>query len=526
MLIDSRTLPEGHLIEAEVCIVGAGAVGITLARELAGYRFRVCLLESGGLEFDRETQELNKGEVVGQPYFPLEVTRMRYFGGTTNVWSGVCEPLDAIDFEERGWIPHSGWPFGKPHLDPFYERAQAICQLGPYNYEAGFWSDGSATVPLPFEPGRVITKVFQFSPPTRFGETYRRDVTEAGNITVYLHANAVEIGTDEAARRVSRVRAATLEGNRFEVSAGIFILALGGLEIPRLLLLSNQVQTAGLGNENDLVGRFYMEHPHLESGAILLSDPGTPMGLYERHPVNGIKIFGALALEEETLRRERLQNFSATLVFSKGEEYDRAESSEGFGALRYLYREIRRGRMPDAFWKHLGDMITDIDDVAVSLYGRLFKGDLPVYRLYNRTEQAPNPDSRVTLSPEKDRLGMNRVRLDWRLGEADKRSMRRAHEIIGQELGRAGLGRFLMELDEDDTAWPESLKGGCHHMGTTRMHRDPKRGVVDENCRVHGVSNLYITGPSVFPTTGFANPMLTLVALAVRLAEYIKGLMA
>jgi choline dehydrogenase-like flavoprotein len=526
MLIDSRTLPEGHLVDTEVCIVGAGAAGITLARELAGSKFRVCLLESGGLDFDRETQSLNEGELTGQSYFPLEMTRIRYFGGTTNVWSGVCEPLDEIDFEERDWIPYSGWPFTKSNLDPFYMRAHSICQLGPYAYDAVSWSDSDRTAALPFEAGRVTSKVFQFSPPIRFGKTYREDMTEADNITVYLNANAVEIETDEAAGTVTRLSVATLEGNRFDVSARILILALGGIETPRLLLLSNRVQAAGLGNQSDLVGRFYMEHPHLESGAILLSDPATPIDLYERHNVKGIKIVGALTLEEETLRLEKLLNFSATLVFSKGEEYDLAETSEGFGALRYLYREFSRGNKPDDFWKHVSDVISDIDDVAVSLYGRFFKRDLPVFRLYNRTEQAPNPESRVTLSGEKDILGMNQVRLNWRLSELDKRSMRRAHEIIGQELGRAGLGRLMLELDDDDTTWPESLKGGCHHMGTTRMHIDPKRGVVDENCRIHGLSNLYVAGPSVFPTAGFANPMLTLVALSVRLADHIKGLMS
>ena len=525
MLIDSRSLPENWIVDTEVCIVGAGAAGITLAREFLNRKFHVSLLESGGLEFDEETQSLCKGKTTGLPYFPLDTARLRYFGGTTNIWSGLCRPLDEVDFEERDWIPYSGWPFGRSHLDPYYKRAQSICQLGPFEYDAGFWEDRKETPELPFTGGRVVTKIFQFSPPTRFGEVYRGEMTDAPNVDVVLRANVVGMEMGETARKVTRLKVMTLEGNTFWVSAKLFILALGGIETPRLLLSSNAVRNKGIGNQNGLVGRFFMEHPHLESGVFLPSNPVIGIGLYRRHFVNEVQIYGALSLAEDVLRTERLLNFSATLSFTKGDRYDEAFRSEGVRSLRYLYREVRRGNKPDDFLEHLGNMISDIDDVAIAIYGEALKHDLPLFRLFNRTEQAPNPESRVTLSSERDRLGMNRVRLNWRLSSIDKESVRRAHEIIGEELGRARLGRLRVELDDDDTAWPPSLKGGCHLMGTTRMHVDPNRGVVDENCRVHGTSNLFIAGPSVFPTSGCANPMLTIVALAVRLAEHVGGLM-
>jgi len=523
MLIDSRSLPENRVVDTDVCIVGAGSAGITLAREFTNREFRVSLLESGGLEFDEETQSLNRGEVTGLPYFPLDMARSRYFGGTTNVWSGLCRPLDEIDFEDRDWIPYSGWPFGRSHIDPFYERAQSICQLGPFEYGAAFWEDRERTSKLPFSEDRVRTKIFQFSPPTRFGAAYREEITRAPNVDVLLHSNVVEIETDEMGRVVSRLKVMTLEGNSFWVSSKLFILALGGIETPRLLLSSNKVRGAGVGNQNDLVGRFFMEHPHLESGVLLPSDPDIEVNLYQRHFVNGIQIYGVLTLAEEVLREEKLLNFSATLSFTKGELYEKAYDSEGVRSLSYLYREVRRGNKPDDLLEHLGNMISDIDDVTVTLYGKALKRDLPMFRLFNRTEQAPNPDSRVVLSSDRDRLGMNRVRLNWQLSSIDKRSVRRAHQIIGEELGRTGVGRLRAELDDND--WPPSLKGGCHLMGTTRMHVDPKQGVVDENSRVHGISNLFIAGPSVFPTCGCANPMLTIVALALRLADHVKGLM-
>ena len=524
MFIDARTLTENTIIETEVCIVGAGAAGITLAREFIGQPFRVCLLESGGLEFDEDTQSLYEGENVGLPY-ALGAERLRYFGGTTNHWGGYCRPLDEIDFEPRDWIPHSGWPFGKSHLVPFYERAQSICQLGPFVYDVEAWETKN-TPRLPFTGDRVITKIFQLSPPTRYGKVYRDEIAGAGNISTYLYANVVDIETNSNAQSVTRLRVTTLEGNKFLVSAKLFILAAGGIENPRLLLLSNKVQSDGLGNQHDLVGRFFMQHQELETSQFLPSNPDIPAELYSPHmvdkePVRG-RIMAILTLSADTMRREKLVNFTSELqpVWQV--------KSKGVASFLHLRKAIRRGDVPDDFWQHLRNVIADIDDIAIAAYRKFF--GIPIegrpmvlLRLVNASETAPNPDSRVTLSTERDRLGKNRVRLDWRLSAIDRRSIRRGYEIIGQEVGRAGLGRLKMTLDDDDSAW--DFWGQAHHMGTTRMHVDPKKGVVNENCQVHGISNLFIAGSSVFPTSSSATPTLTIVALAVRLADQVKNLL-
>ena len=147
------------------------------------------------------------------------------------------------------------------------------------------------------------------------------------------------------------------------------------------------------------------------------------------------------------------------------------------------------------------------------------------FHLMTRQEQAPNPLSRVTLSPERDALGMPRARLDWRLTELDRRSFRAFYEVLGREMGRAGIGRVQMRdwvLAAADSPWPSSLGGGWHHMGTTRMHPDPKQGVVDADCRVHGIANLWVAGAAVYPTAGCVNPTLTLVALTLRLSDHLK----
>ena len=512
VLIDARTVPANKVIETDVCIVGAGAAGISLAREFIDRAFRVCLLESGGLEFDENTQSLYRGENIGLPYAPLEVARLRYFGGTTNHWEGWCRPLDPIDFEARKWLPYSGWPFDKSQLDPFYERAQSLCKLGPYKYDAKD-SDAKKNLRLSFAGTRIIPVIFQFSAPIRFGQTYRGEIAGARNINTYLHANVVDIETTQTSRRVSRLQVACLQGNKFWVAAKLYILATGGIENARILLLSNKVQSAGLGNQHDLVGRFFMDHPYISSGLVLPSDSGVTETLNQS---------AFLSLAPETLRDEKLLNFCTQLKPTSW-----SELSAGFSSLRVIVRAFRRGRVPADFLQHLWNVIGDLDDVAVAGYRKLRKKrDVPMELLsvIARAEQAPNPDSRVTLSNELDALGRQRMRLNWQLSAIDKRSIRRAHEIIGQELGRAGVGRLKMMIDDDDkTRLPAA--GQFHHMGTTRMHVDPKKGVVDTNCQVHGVSNLFIAGSSVFPTSGHAHPTLTVIALAVRLADHVKRVM-
>jgi choline dehydrogenase-like flavoprotein len=524
-------LPERYLVKTEVCIIGAGAAGITLAREFVGQEFRVCLLESGDIEFNKETQALYKGENVGLPYFPLDECRYRYFGGTTNAWEGRCRPFDEIDFEASDWIPNSGWPFGKSHLDPFYERAQSICQLGPFTYDVALWKDRKKSPPLPFNGDRIITKIYQMSPPTKFGEVYRDQIARANNVSTYLNANIVDIETDDTAQAVTRVRAATLEGNEFWVSAKLFILATGGIENARLLMLSNKVQNTGLGNQNDLVGRFFTEHPNILSGIFLASEQHLRAGLYQKHIVKNITVFGTLSFSEDVLRREKLANINIELRpwrYSVRDPYDETSASKGVKSLSHIYRSISQWDVPDDFWMHLRNMISDIDDVAIASYRKLFCPTLPVdmFKVYIRFGQVPNRESRVTLAEERDRFGKNRVRLDWRLSTMDNHSVDRTREIIGLELGRAGLGRLLVDLYDDYPVRPLYLGAGRHHMGMTRMHIDPKQGVADENCKVHGISNLFVAGSSVFPTVGYANPVLTIVALAVRLGDHVKKILA
>jgi choline dehydrogenase-like flavoprotein len=487
MLIDARELDHGHVIPCDVCIVGAGAAGIAIARTFRLGSTSVCLLESGGLTFDDRTHRLYDGPAEGTALNTsrsyLLSTRLRYFGGTTNHWAGYCRPLDRLDFTERSWVPYSGWPIGRDDLDPYYGLATDVLQIGSFEgtTEGRGWEPGAVVF-----DGAIPTRQFHLSP-TRFGTRFRQELASAANLKVYLNANLVQVGVNDAAAHVDRLDVATLGGKRFTVIPKLVVLAAGGIENARLLLASDRVHRAGLGNARDLVGRFFMEHPGIPVGHILLTAPLRDPDLY-----HGSAHQAFLSLSDQLQRQHQLLNGAAFLRFQPVED------------------------APDRV-QQLARTLSALERIA----GRSSSSP-PLYaRVGIQAEQSPNPESRVTLIDETDELGMRHARLDWRLSARDIESARRTMEVIALELGRRGLGRG-QAVEEVDL---EGIDFQCHHMGTTRMSAGPALGVVDAHCRVHGVANLYVAGSSVFPTSGLANPTFTIVALALRLADHLKAVL-
>ena len=511
MHIDARTLPNGSLLEGDLCIVGAGAAGITIAREWIGSHRKVLLLEGGGLQYESAMQDLYRGEIVGLPYFPLEAARLHYFGGTTGHWAGWCATFDAIDFEKRDWVPHSGWPIRREDLDSFYVRAQPLLELGPYEFSAAAWQRRDpALVPLPLDPRVVWTKMWQFSPPTRFGTTYRDAIFGARNVELYTHANVCEIEPNDAVTRVQGLRIRSLDGKEIQVRARHYVLACCSIQNARLLLASNRRAPAGLGNAYDLVGRFFMEHIEMPGGHLVLAAvPTAGMKMYEMN-YGVTKARGELALQAAVQRERRMLNGTVSLEPGAPDE---------------LAKSTFQAMPPDAVAKMRESRERSDSPPAAAATppagGRFF-------HVISRSEQSPNPHSRVSLSAERDALGMPRVKLDWRLTDLEKHSFRAFYEVLGQEFGRSGLGRvqLLDWITSTEPGWPSTLGGGWHHMGTTRMHESPRWGVVDPSCQVHGLSNLSIAGASVFPTGGGVNPTLTLVALSLRLSDSLKRKLA
>jgi len=527
MFVDSRQLPDGHLIDADLCIVGAGAAGIPLARTFLGTGLRVAVLEGGGLEPDQATQDLNAGEIVDSHHSSPLTNRLRMFGGTTGHWGGRVRPLDPIDFEPRAAVPMSGWPFRYDTLAPYYDQANRVVEVGPPLYDAPRELASRLGRTIDFDDDRVRTFLFQFSPPTRFGEAFRAELVQAPNVAVYLYANVTGLAADADADMVERARFATLDGKRFEASARHFVLATGGLEVPRLLLLSDDVAAAGLGNQNDLVGRFYMTHLTLFPNAYgLVAAPRFDRSIFDwalRH--DGHQYQAAIGPTPAMLERLSLGNFRATIN-------PHGRSGTGRGSVKKIVRTLGNAEWPDELGRHFGNIIRDLDDLGTSFWRRLMNRDLdppppPImeYSLHMSAEQVPNRDSRVRLSDRRDALGMRRIAVEWRLSETDWRTAIEGTTFLLDELGRNDFGRGRPAWDTPEE-WLAFEGSGNHHMGGTRMADDPKRGVVDSDCRVHGIANLYVAGSSVFPTGGFTNPTLTIIALALRLGDHLKRIYA
>ena len=531
MLIDARELVPGAVVEADICIVGAGAAGITLAQEFIGRPLNVCVLESGGLDFSWHAQSLYEGTNVGLPYFDLDVCQIRYFGGNTNAWGGWCRPLDPIDFEHRPWVENSGWPFPAEELKLHYRRAHGLCQIAGDSYDP---ASAVAEIArprarlLPFNPEKLETSVYRFSPPTRFGRVYREKLRQARNVRCYLNANVLKIRTGDDARAVSRLEVGCLSGTRFEVAAKLFVLAAGGIENTRLLLLSNDVIPDGLGNQHGLVGRFFMEHPHTKR-ALIATRRSMPSALYGLS-FRDAAVLARLSLPVSLRQKEELLNYSCNIhpVYL-------GHDTAGWLAFRKLVLSIDAGRRSDPYvrfppygrkrlsLREAFDITRQFDRVTIAAMLQYFQPNRLIrgFILESKSEQAPNAESRVTLDHARDAFGLNRVKLDWRTLPIDRRTVVRADEIIDEELRRLGIG-MLMPLDPAEReCWPANLEGGWHQIGTTRAHADPKHGVVDAQGKVHGMANLFIAGSSIFPTGGAAPPTLTIVALALRLAEHL-----
>jgi choline dehydrogenase-like flavoprotein len=495
---------EQKTLEGDICIIGAGAAGITIAREFINSSHSVILLESGGLEIEAETQALYEGESVGRDYFTLDTTRLRYFGGSTNHWGGMCAPLFPITFEKRPWVPMSGWPFDYAHLVPYYLRAQSVCELGPLDYSTDRLEYLLASQRLPLEPEQFSTFVIQYSPPTRFGEKYDKDLRAAPNVKVVLNANVLELEANDSLSSLRRVSCRTLSGKDFFVTAKHFVLATGGIENPRILLLSNKQQAAGLGNDNGLVGRNFIEHPHLRLGQILPATPRFEWTMYDgerwrRKP--GVRASCHITPSEALQRQERLASSTISLWPNRTDWDD--------GLTEYGRR----------FFNVVGLYLRNNGLIENRSYRSIFASDKPLesFDVTVSFEQVPNLESRVSLSRDKDFFGQNRVELDWALTKFDMDSVERTVELFARQIGKMGIGRMRVDVQADD--WP----AGHHHMGTTRMHQDPKHGVVNADCRLHSLENLYVAGSSVFPTGGTVNPTLTIVALALRLSDHLKG---
>jgi choline dehydrogenase-like flavoprotein len=518
MLIDGRKIEAGTELTADLCIIGGGPAGITLALALANTQLDVLLVESGGFEFDDAAHELNYVAADNLPYVVTDM-RLRMFGGCSNHWAGYCRPLEPETFERRAWVPHSGWPIKRPDLDPYYPRAAELCQIGQVEPDPAVWAKKTKTRFFDFDhKSEIRHAVFQIAPYTRFGEVYRAPIVDAPNLRLCLDTTVTRLQPRHDGQWLDSVSATTFAGNAFTIRAKAFVLACGGIENARMLLVSNDVEPAGLGNRNDLVGRFFMDHGHFHLGNLMTWEPFDPRFYGIEEPGEdgpGLSIH---------LRLSRAAQERAG-VGDQAIQFRDHVLTAGEHSFRAVKQALLRGHMPDNLWHHLSNVAGDFGPVVESVGRRIWYGRSDPRTYANMAalryvgEQVPNPDSRVTLTDQRDRLGLPVARLDWRYTELDYHTFRGVRDLLAQEFGRLDIGR-VQPFDDDPPQWAD---GGWHHMGTTRMSDDPKEGVVDRHGRVHSVGNLYVAGSSIFPTGDHGAPTLTIVALALRLAEHLRA---
>jgi choline dehydrogenase-like flavoprotein len=555
LITKAESIAPGETLSSDICIVGGGAAGISVALELGKTGMQVILLEAGGMKWDKGCQELYTGKVLDpSTHAPLDSYRHRRLGGTTTVWGGRCVPFDNIDFEKREHVPFSGWPISLKDLEPHYARAQQYCECGQYNYNVHeAIPDAPADLIPGFQDGEVVTsRLERFSPPTDFGKAFYAQLKHSDNIKVLLNANVLAINLSEEGTRATTLEVSSRRKGRFTINARAFVLAAGGLEITRLLLASNRVQKNGIGNHSGLLGRYYMSHLSGKISQIKIAgDPDEVVYGYERD-AQGVYCRRRFNVSERAQRQFQILNFAAWLDNAPIHDPSHRHGALSLAFLLNNIAAVRKRIAPEnnkflamggtgrnLNLAHMKNVMKGIPQIAalVPAFARdrylgrrripslILKSPANIYSIHYHVEQSPNPDSRVRLSGECDTLGMPRLVVDYRVNDLDVQSIQRAHILIDRQLREQGCGSlaFYKETEQDVLAHiREQIGVGGHHIGTTRMSREPAHGVVDLECRIHGMSNLFVASSSVFPTSSQANPTLTIVAFGARIASYIS----
>ncbi len=533
-IIRANQLADGTVIDADICIVGAGAAGITLARALEDSGFRICLLESGDYHPDEKVQSLYDLQNEGYPIRENFMSRARYFGGSCNLWAGRNMRMSRIDFTRRDWVPNSGWPLSYDELEPYYQHAERV--LGVPAFSRFTVVDAvphiEAREKQLFAAGQLDPTVALWGiKPMRFGRVNKSALRKSRSIDVYLNANVTEIVPTADGRAIEHLEVRTLEGKQLRARARNFVLASGGLENARLLLVSRRLHEQGLGNRHDVVGRYFLDHPRAIYGRIRVND-SVSLPCLTGIPLADGKFQLGIALSEQEQRKARVLNSYVSMEPALSEMAEK-QYGRSINVAKVLLRHGYAGnrtslsRIDTSSARDLIYLLTPKEIMPHFLYRpyAMLKRKVRKNRsvghltLINFCEQVPDRDSRVTLSDKRDALGMHTLKLDWRVGEAERHSIRHLHQLIGNSVEECGIGTLETR---PEIAEELQFTDASHHMGTTRMSDEVREGVVDRNSKVHGLANLFVGGSSVFATAGHANPTLTIVALTLRLAEHLK----
>ncbi|MHB8302576.1 MAG: GMC oxidoreductase [Acidobacteriaceae bacterium] len=521
MIVDLERDASLPTFAADVCIVGAGAAGIVLAAELVRQGKRVLLLESGGRELEENVQRLNACEKIGHPQKAPHPGRFRVLGGTTTRWGGQILEMQAQDFELHAGVPGSGWPMPKSTLQPYYQRALHAEGVAPVlQTDEEVWQQMGTAMP---DFGQGLVPYFtRWCPETNFARLYR-DMLASPNLCVVLHATVCALLLDADGSTISGVRCRNLPGNECVFHAESYVLCLGMVETVNLLLQPLEGGQIAPWQKNAWLGRHVQSHIDYNAARVVPLDRKRLEQVFPNVYLKGRKYHPKLRVTAERQREEGTLNIAGAVAFISlgGVEEDVRQ-------MKTAARNLLRGN-----WSAVGlrDTLPALRRLPILLrlgYSfyvshRAYWPKDVTYWLRVHCEQEPLSASNIALSPERDALGMFRTRIDWQVSPLEWKTILRFTEMAQNTLQAAGLATLELqpELALEDGYRSVTFDDSYHWMGGTRMAASATDGVVDTDLKLHGARNIYVCSASVYPTSGFANPVHTLLALALRLADHL-----
>ncbi len=556
MIIDARQPGLPAQLQADIVIVGAGAAGITLALSLEDSGLDVIIVEAGGDRFDKQGQDFYRAQSFNPAaHGDVNMYRRRVLGGSTSVWGGRCIPFDTIDFEDRPWLSHARWPIGYEDVIAHYPRALEIARAGMPEFDAGlaFPGEQSNLVPGSLSEDIILNRIERFSEPTDFGCHYRAKLFAHPRIRLLTSAPVEQILLSDNGAHATGVRVRTSPDHTLTITAPRTVIATGGIETARLLLASNEVKPSGIGNDRDLVGRFYQCHLEGELGQIAFHAPRDQVRMNYERSWDGVYCRRYIWLAPAAQRREKLAGLVLRPAHANIVDPDHKdpvlsamylaknfivpEYARKMTALEQEARRARGGTTAAYYASHIRNIILGSPRLLAfsadwtrrrvlasrKLPSVVLESKNGIYPIDVNGEQEPNYDSRITLGNEPDASGMPRVHINWRTTQADHQRIIAGMRTIQNAFAQSNSATISLSEEAVAQYCNNPVPVGGHHIGTARMAETQETGVCDANAQVFGTKGLFLAGASVFPTSGFANPTLTLMALTLRLGDYLRS---